>query len=114
MNEKMGCWCETNEKEKTHANAVNSQKVTDLSAAIEEFTAKSASLKTDLEELAKQVATSTASLAESTALREKEAAEFHASELDAIQNTESLKSALMTLGKVHGEASLAQLDQPSL
>lgn len=114
MNSKMGCWCETNEKAKTHANAVNGQKATDLSAAIEEFTAKSASLTSDLEELAKQVAASTASLDTSTALREKEAAEFHASELDAIQNIESMKGALMVLGKVHGEASLAQLDQASV
>jgi len=114
MYDKLGCWCDTNEKEKTKALAINNQKVTDLSAAIEEFTAKSASLKSDLEELDKQVAASTASLAESTAMREKEAAEFHASELDAIQNIESLKGALMALGKVHGEASLAQLDQPSL
>jgi hypothetical protein len=114
MYEKLGCWCDTNEKAKTKANAINNQKVADLSATIEEFTAKSASLKTDLEELDKQVAASTASLAESTAIREKEAAEFHASELDAIQNIESLKGALMALGKVHGEASLAQLDQQSL
>jgi len=114
MNSKMGCWCETNEKAKTHANAVNNQKATDLTASIEEFTAKAASLKTDLEELAKQVATSTASLDESTALREKEAAEFHASELDSIQNLESLKGALMALGKVHGDASLAQLDKASV
>jgi hypothetical protein len=114
MNSKMGCWCETNEKEKTHALAVNNQQVTDLSASIEELTAKSSSLKTDLEELAKSVATSTASLDESTALREKEAAEFHATELDAIANLESLKGALMVLGKVHGEASLAQLDKASV
>jgi len=114
MNDKMGCWCDTNEKEKTHALAVNNQQVTDLSAAIEEFTAKGASLKTDLEELAKQVAASTASLDESTALREKEAGEFHAMEKDAIVNMESLKGALMVLGKVHGEASLAQLDKASV
>merc|ERR1719386_524753 len=89
---------------------VNTQRTTDLTAAIEELTAKSASLKIDIEELKKSVATSTASLDESTALREKEASEFHAYEKDAIVNTEQVKGAIMTLGKVHGWA----LDQQSL
>merc|ERR1719313_1982333 len=110
MYEKMGCWCDTNEKEKTQANAINNQRIADLTASIEEMTAKSASLKTDLEELDKQVAASTASLEESTALREKEAAEFFAFEKDSIQNTESVKGAIMAIGKVHGDA----LDQQSL
>merc|ERR1719262_2178910 len=110
MYEKMGCWCDTNEKEKSQAVAINTQRTTDLTASIEEMTAKSASLKTDLEELAKQVAASTASLEESTALREKESAEFFAFEKDHIVNMESLKGALMKLGKIHGDA----LDQQSL
>merc|ERR1719158_2641018 len=106
----MGCWCDTNEKEKTSAVAVNTQRATDLTAAIEELTAKSASLTSDIAELKKSVAASTASLDESTAIREKEAAEFHAFEKDNIVNTEQLKGAIMTLGKVHGDA----LDQQSL
>jgi len=110
MYEKMGCWCDTNEKEKTQANAINGQRITDLTASIEEMTAKSASLKTDLEELAKQVAASTTSLEESTAIRAKESAEFQAFEKDHIVNMESLKGALMKLGKIHGDA----LDQQSL
>jgi len=110
MYDKLGCWCDTNEKEKTMAVKVNTQRTTDLTAAIEELTAKSASLKIDIEELKKSVATSTASLDESTALREKEASEFHAYEKDAIVNTEQVKGAIMTLGKVHGGA----LDQQSL
>merc|ERR1719191_2517538 len=59
MMDKLGCWCDTNEKEKTQANAINSQRITDLTASIEEMTAKSASLKTDIGELEKQVAEST-------------------------------------------------------
>eukprot|EP00746_Dinoflagellata_sp_MGD_P160701 gnl/MRDRNA2_/MRDRNA2_87576_c0_seq1.p1 gnl/MRDRNA2_/MRDRNA2_87576_c0~~gnl/MRDRNA2_/MRDRNA2_87576_c0_seq1.p1 ORF type:complete len:655 (+),score=233.85 gnl/MRDRNA2_/MRDRNA2_87576_c0_seq1:75-2039(+) len=110
MYDKMGCWCDTNEKEKTSALAVNNQRVTDLTAAIEELTAKSASLSTDISELKKQVAASTTSLEESTAIREKEAGEFQAFEVDHIQNMEGLKGALMKLGKIHGDA----LDQQSL
>merc|ERR1719284_1121933 len=42
MYEKMGCWCDTNEKEKTKASAINTQRIAGLNAAIEEYTAKSA------------------------------------------------------------------------
>lgn len=110
MYEKLGCWCDTNEKAKTQANAINNQRITDLTASIEEMTAKSASLKTDIEELEKQVAASQESLDTSTAIREKESAEFFDFEKDSIQNTESVKGAIMAVGKVHGEA----LDQQSL
>lgn len=110
MFEKLGCWCDTNEKAKSQANAINGQRITDLGASIEEMTAKSASLKTDIEELEKQVAASEASLAEQTAIREKDAAEFFDFEKDSIVNTEAVKGAIMTLGKVHGDA----LDQQSL
>jgi len=115
MMEKLGCWCDTNEKEKTSAVAVNTQRITDLGASIEELTAKSASLKTDIEELKKSVAASTASLEESTAIREKESSEFFAFEKDSIQNIESTKGAVMALGKVHGDSlsqeSLMQVKQ---
>merc|ERR1719446_1743211 len=110
MFDKLECWCDTNEKAKSQANAINGQRITDLTASIEEMTAKSASLKTDIDELTKQVETATSSLATSTSIREKEAAEFQAFEVDHIQNMESLKGALMKLGKVHGAA----LDQQSL
>jgi len=110
MYDKLGCWCDTNEKEKTKAVAINTQRATDLTSAIEELTAKSASLKADIEDLTKQVAASTESLDTSTAMREKEAAEFHAFEKDSIVNTESIKGAIQRLGKVHGAA----LDQQSL
>jgi len=105
--DKLGCWCHTNEQEKSKASAINSQRITDLGSAIEEFTAKSAQLTTDIETLNKEVADKTNSLDEQTQIREKDAAEFHATEKDTIQNMGSLKGALMTLGKVHGE-SLSQ------
>jgi len=110
MQEKMGCWCHTNDKEKTHANAVNTQRVADLGAAIEEYTAKSAQLKVDLESLGKQVADQTNSLETATSLREKEAGEFHSTEKDAIANLGSINGAVMTLGKTHGE-SLMEVKQ---
>merc|ERR1719399_2209556 len=72
MYEKLGCWCETNEKEKTKASAINTQRITDLTSAIEEMTAKSAQLKVDIGESEKQVAAAETSLEEATSIREKE------------------------------------------
>merc|ERR1719421_249022 len=60
--EKLGCWCDTNEKEKSKASAINTQKIADLTAAIEEYTAKSAQLKVDIANLEKQVEEQTGSL----------------------------------------------------
>merc|ERR1719359_223029 len=51
MYDKLGCWCDTNEKEKTKASAINTQRITDLNAAVEEYTAKIAQLKVDIENL---------------------------------------------------------------
>merc|ERR1719456_1015241 len=89
--DKMACFCDTNEKAKNQAVAINTQKATDLTSSIEEYTSKSASLKADIEQLTAQVAASTASLNTATAIREKEASEFFDMEKDSIQNTESLK-----------------------
>merc|ERR1719171_147319 len=45
----MACWCETNNKAKTKAIADGDMKSKDLQSAIEEYTAKSAQLKVDIE-----------------------------------------------------------------
>merc|ERR1719443_495801 len=42
--EKMGCWCETNEKSKTKAVADAESRIEDLSSMIEELSAKMAQL----------------------------------------------------------------------
>merc|ERR1719183_669336 len=47
MFDKLTCWCTTNDKEKTKAIADGNQHITDLQAAIEEYTAKSAQLETE-------------------------------------------------------------------
>merc|ERR1719352_660164 len=44
--ETMGCWCVTNEKEKTKSIADAETDIETLAAAIEEFTASSAKLNT--------------------------------------------------------------------
>merc|ERR1719463_409357 len=49
MYEKMGCWCETNDREKTKAIADAEKHIEALTAAIESGTAKISQLETELD-----------------------------------------------------------------
>jgi len=107
--ETMGCWCETNDKAKTKSIADAEQAISDLTAAIEGFTASSARLNTEIANLEKEVAKNSAALDTATALRTKELAEFNAEEKESLQTISSLKSAVIALSK-HHEASLVQAE----
>merc|ERR550514_1137952 len=111
MYEQMVCWCETGAKSKETAIKTQTQRIADLGAAIEEYAAKSDQLKSDIEGLKADVAEKTAALQQATAIRDKELAEFNAEEKDMIQSITSLKSAVITLSKAHGEAALVQVRQ---
>merc|ERR1719293_468446 len=54
--DKMACWCETNDKEKTKAIADAEARIADLTTQIEEATALSARLSTEIKNLEKEVA----------------------------------------------------------
>merc|ERR1719463_434184 len=53
---KMACWCETNDKAKTKSIGEAEARIDDLTIAIEEFTATSARLGTEIKNLEKEVA----------------------------------------------------------
>merc|ERR1719359_1655511 len=53
--DKMFCWCETGEKEKTKAIADNTQKIADLKAEITSLTAKSQQLNTEIDKITKEL-----------------------------------------------------------
>jgi len=108
MFEKMGCWCETNDKEKTKAIGDAERHITELTAAIEAGTAKVSELETDLSKLAADIAKQTSALEQATAIRAKENAEFAADYKDMAANAESLKGAVEALGKAHPGAALSQ------
>merc|ERR1719399_618196 len=78
--EKMACWCETNDKEKTKAIADAEAHINDLTVKIEELSAMSARLSTEIKNLEKEVAENQDALDKATALRRKELAEFNAEE----------------------------------
>merc|ERR1719333_1467653 len=75
---KVACWCETNDREKTKAIADAEAKIADLTVKIEELTAASARLNTEIKNLEKEVAANQEALDQATAIREKQLAEFNA------------------------------------
>merc|ERR1719491_1840210 len=106
--DKMACWCETNDKEKTKSIAEAEARIEDLTTKIEELTAQSARLNAEIKNLEKEVAQNQDALAKATALREKQLAEFNAEEKDLLESISALKAAVIVLSKHHG-GSLLQL-----
>merc|ERR1719265_2965740 len=104
----MGCWCETNEKEKTKSIKDGQNRVADLTAAIEEHTATSSRLNTEIKQLESEVAHNSRALDQATALRTKQLAEFNAEEKDMIQSISALKSAVVVLGKQNAASAMLQ------
>merc|ERR1711870_113851 len=104
--DKVACWCETNDKEKTKAIADAEAKIADLTVKIEELTAASARLNTEVKNLEKEVAANQEALDQATAIREKQLAEFNAEEKDLLESISALKAAITVLSKHHGGALL--------
>jgi len=109
--DKMACWCKTNDAEKTKAIEEAEQRIADLTASIEEGTAKSASLTAEIKNLEKEVAANQAALDKATALRQKQLAEFNEEEKDLLQSIQALKNAIVVLSK-HNK-SLLQSEEGS-
>jgi len=112
MYDKMVCWCETNEKQKTKAISDAEALDKELTAEIGSRAAKFGEQATEVVRLKKQIAADSASLKKSTAIREREAAEFSQTEKDLTQSITNVKNAIEVLSKHHSGASFAQLDAP--
>jgi hypothetical protein len=110
--EKVACWCQTNDKDKTTSISDAESRITDLTSTIEEKTAESARLNTEIKNLDAEVAKNQEALDKATALRQKELAEFNAEEKDMLQSIGALKSAVTVLGKHHAE--LMQMSSETL
>jgi len=104
--EKMACWCETNDKEKTQAIADAEAKIDQLTSRIEELTATSAELSTEIKNLEQERAANQESLDKATALRQKQLAEFNGEEKDLLESIQALKAAITVLSKHHGGSLL--------
>jgi len=99
MYEKMACWCETNDREKTKSIKEAEARIEDLTTSIEEGTAKSSQLNTEIANLGKELEKNRQALDKATALRQKDLAEFVAEEKDVLQSLSALKSAIVVLSK---------------
>merc|ERR1719353_779387 len=102
--DKMACWCETNDKEKTKAIAEAEARIADLTAMIEELTASSARLNTEIKNLEGEVARNQEALDKATAIHQKQLAEFNEEEKDALEAISALKAAIVVLSKHHPSA----------
>jgi len=111
MYDKMVCWCETNEKEKTQAVKDAEARDLDLSAEAESRSARYGKLATEIKNLKKQIAEDTAALEQARAMRERGASEFRDEEKDMVQIIDNLRNAIAVLAKHHG-GTLLQLDAP--
>merc|ERR1719215_2168368 len=98
----MTCWCETNDREKTKAIADAQAKIEDLDVKIEEYTARSDKLGTEIKAHEKEVAKYQSALDRATEIRMKELSEFNGEEKDLLESISSLKSALEVLSKHQG------------
>jgi chromosome segregation ATPase len=107
--DKMACWCETNDKEKTKSIADAEARVSDLTTKIEEHTANSARLNTEIKNLEEEVAKNQDALDKATAIRQKELEEFNAEEKDLLQSISALKSSVTVLSKHNGASALLQI-----
>jgi len=104
--DKLACWCETNDKEKSKSIADAETKIEQLTTSIEDLTATSARLGTEIKNLEKEVAENQDALDKATAIRQKELAEFNAEEKDLLGSISALKSAVTVLSKHHDAAFL--------
>eukprot|EP00446_Apocalathium_sp_SHHI-4_P091852 CAMPEP_0177456820 /NCGR_PEP_ID=MMETSP0369-20130122/12649_1 /TAXON_ID=447022 ORGANISM="Scrippsiella hangoei-like, Strain SHHI-4" /NCGR_SAMPLE_ID=MMETSP0369 /ASSEMBLY_ACC=CAM_ASM_000364 /LENGTH=677 /DNA_ID=CAMNT_0018929793 /DNA_START=57 /DNA_END=2090 /DNA_ORIENTATION=- len=107
--DKMACWCQTNDREKTKSIADAEARIEDLTNKIEELTAVSARLNTEIKNHEKEVAENQASLDKATAIREKQLAEFNAEEKDLLESISALKAAVTVLSKHNGASAFLQL-----
>merc|ERR1719160_948251 len=112
--EKMSCWCEVNDKEKTASIAAAERAIDQLTSTIEEKTALSAQLKGEIEGLEAEMEKAKEAIDTATAMREEEKAEFTTEEKELIDTVDALTRAVEVLGKHHSflqvEATLKKMD----
>merc|ERR1719160_1098603 len=112
--EKMSCWCEVNDKEKTASVAAAERAIDQLTSTIEEKTALSAQLKGEIEGLEAEMEKAKEAIDTATAMREEEKAEFTTEEKELLDTVDALTRAVEVLGKHHSflqvEATLKRMD----
>jgi len=107
--DQLACWCATNDREKSKSIGEAEAHIKDLTTSIEDLTASSSRLGTEIKNLDKEVAENQHALDQATAIRQKELSEFVQEEKDLLQSIDGLASAIKVLSK-HNGASFLQVD----
>jgi len=106
-------WCDDVSKNTQFEIKTATAKVEELTAKIGELAAAIQASETKIEELSGSIATDEEELKAATAIREKEAADFAASEAELIADVDTLERAIGVLDKElnkGGASALAQID----
>jgi len=106
-------WCDDVSKNTQFEIKTAKAKVEELTAKIGELAAAIQASETQIEELSGSIATDEEELKAATAIREKEAADFAASEAELIADVDTLERAIGVLDKElnkGGASALAQID----
>jgi len=96
---KLKCWCTDNNWARSNSIEKSEATIGELQSKIDSLSGSTAALKESISELEAELAADKKSLAEATALRHKQLADFHNLEKDDIQAIENLKAALVILEK---------------
>jgi len=97
--DKMVCWCETNDKEKTKAIEDAEAKIDELMSEVEMRAAKEGEFKANIAQAKKEIAQQKEALATAVEIREKERASFRDEEAETVQAITMLKNAIQVLSK---------------
>jgi len=97
--DKMVCWCQTNEKEKTKAIDDAETQISELEAEVGQRAARDGEVATMIQQLKRDLAERKASLETAVALREKEHGAFNSEEVELVQGIAMLRNAIEVLSK---------------
>merc|ERR1719401_3102339 len=107
VHEMLGCWCDTNDKEKTKAIEVGNAKISQLQASMDENVATMLGLKEKRKATMDEINSDHATLVKAEELRIKESKAFQGEETDMLEAVAACKQAIVVLGKHN--PGLAQL-----
>jgi len=109
VHEKMVCWCETNEKEKTKAIEDGGLEIQRLKAFLGEAAGKIAELKVSRKETKEELASDQKGLGDATGLRMKDNKAFAKDEKDTIVAIKATKDAITVLSKHNSLVEVRQV-----
>jgi len=97
LQQKLTCWCTTNDKDKTAAIGIANQQIEGLTSDIEGMNAKIAKLEASIAQLSKEIADNDAALRKAADMRATELEEFNTNESDTQTNTRQAEMQKRTI-----------------